>query len=266
MLSNYHTHSTYCDGKNTLEEILLYAIEKGCPSIGFSGHGYTPFDLKYCMKETRKYIDEISELKNKYGNRIEIYCGVEEDAFSYVNRNDFDYMIGSSHYIYKNDEYHPIDSNYEGFKKCLELYNFDVIKFSKDYYDAFVSYIHKRKPDIVGHFDLITKYDEMDIQYFLNNKEYLSLASNYLDKASDCDVIFEVNTGAMGRGIRKTPYLGEELLYILKKKGSKIILSSDSHSVDTLNFYFGEMEYILKNTGFKYVYELSKGEFVKRWI
>ena len=29
MLSNYHTHTTFCDGKNSHEEIVLFAIEKG---------------------------------------------------------------------------------------------------------------------------------------------------------------------------------------------------------------------------------------------
>ena len=63
MLANYHTHTSFCDGKNTPEEIVLYAIEKGFTSIGFSGHGYTPFDLRYCMKDTEGYIKEISRLK-----------------------------------------------------------------------------------------------------------------------------------------------------------------------------------------------------------
>lgn len=42
MLANFHTHSTFCDGKNTPEEIVLAALEKGFVSIGFSSHGYTP--------------------------------------------------------------------------------------------------------------------------------------------------------------------------------------------------------------------------------
>ena len=67
MLANYHTHTSFCDGKNTPEQIVLYAIEKGFTSIGFSGHGYTPFDLRYCMKDTAGYIEEISRLKDKYG-------------------------------------------------------------------------------------------------------------------------------------------------------------------------------------------------------
>ena len=266
MLANYHTHTTYCDGQNTPEEIVLYAIEKGFTSIGFSGHGYTPFDLRYCMKNTEGYIDEISGLKDKYGKKIEIYCGVEEDAFSYIERDKFDYIIGSSHYFKIGEKYYPIDSDYDYFKKCLEAFNYDVLKLAETYYSAFVNYISKRKPDIIGHFDVITKFDEIDTQRFLNNKEYLKIAEKYIKKAAEVDVIFELNTGAMSRKIRKTPYFGENLLYILKTHGSKLILSSDSHSVDTLNYCFDEMEYMLKDIGFDCVYELYKGEFRKRFI
>lgn len=266
MLANYHTHTTYCDGKNTPEEIVLYAIEKGISSIGFSGHGYTPFDLRYCMKDTIGYIEEISRLKNKYGKKIEIYCGVEEDAFSYVNRENFDYIIGSSHYFHVQDKYYPIDSNYDYFKKCLELFDYDVITLAKTYYRTFVSYITDRKPDIVGHFDVITKFDEIDKQLFLNNTQYLKLAQEYIKIAAQSDVFFEVNTGAMARGVRKTPYLGESLLHILKTQGGKVILSSDCHSIELLNYYFDEMKYILRDVGFNCVYELYKGEFIKRYI
>ena len=79
-------------------------------------------------------------------------------------------------------------------------------------------------------------------------------------------MIFEVNTGAISRGIRKTPYLGEELLYILKEKDSKVMLSSDSHSAETLDFYFEEAKKLLRDVGFEHVYELSKGVFCKRFI
>ena len=45
LIANYHTHTTFCDGQNTAEEVVLSAIDKGFSSIGFSGHGTTPFDL-----------------------------------------------------------------------------------------------------------------------------------------------------------------------------------------------------------------------------
>ncbi|MBE7046459.1 MAG: histidinol-phosphatase HisJ family protein [Ruminococcaceae bacterium] len=266
MLTNYHTHTTFCDGKNTPEEVILRAMEIGLSAIGFSGHGYTPFDTEYCMKDTDEYIKEISGLKEKYGDKIEIFCGAEEDAFACVKRDDFDYIIGSSHYIRVDGEYYPIDSGADTFKKCLEVSDNDPIKLAENYYSTFVDYILKRNPDIVGHFDLITKYDEIDTQLFSNNTEYLKLAEKYISKAAEADVIFEMNSGAISRGLRKTPYLSENMLYILKSKNSKIMLSSDSHSIETLNFYFEEMEYILRNVGFNCVYELHKDGFEKRFI
>ena len=60
MLTNYHTHTTYCDGNNTPEEVVKAAIDMGFDAIGFSGHGYTDYDLSYCMKDTQKYLAEIT--------------------------------------------------------------------------------------------------------------------------------------------------------------------------------------------------------------
>lgn len=37
MLTNYHTHSIFSDGKNTPEEIVQKAIEKGFGAVGFFG-------------------------------------------------------------------------------------------------------------------------------------------------------------------------------------------------------------------------------------
>lgn len=266
MLTNYHTHTTFCDGKNTPEEIVLYALDKGFKSIGFSGHGYTPFDLRYCMKNTGGYIKEVTALKEKYKGKIQIYCGVEEDAFAPVDRQNFDYIIGSSHYFCADGVCHPIDSGFDWFRKCLELFQFDVLKMAEVYYSCFVDYISERKPDIVGHFDLITKFDEMDEMRFLNNEAYIKIAEKYMCFAAQNDVIFEVNTGAIARGYRKAPYPAENLLYILKKHDAKLVLASDSHNLNNLDFYFKETKQMLKSIGFQHLYELDAGVFVKRSI
>ncbi|MBE7062315.1 MAG: histidinol-phosphatase HisJ family protein [Ruminococcaceae bacterium] len=266
MLTNYHTHTTYCDGESTPEEIVIQAIGNGFSAIGFSGHGYTPFDLRYCMKDTSGYREEIFRLKRKYGEKIQIYCGVEEDAFSFTNRADFDYSIGSSHYICVNGNYYPIDSGPAYFQKCLELFDGNAVRLAEAYYSAFTSYIARRKPDIVGHFDLITKYDECGDPQFLHSPAYLDTAEKYMKKAAENDVIFEVNTGAIARGLRKTPYPHERLLYTLKEQDGKLILSSDSHSAETLHFHFSETEALLRDIGFKAVYELYDGTFKKRFL
>lgn len=266
MLANFHTHTNLCDGKNTPEEVVLYAIDKGFSSIGFSGHGYTPFDLRYCMKDINGYIKTIKSLKEKYKNKIQIYLGIEEDASYLINREKFDYIIGSSHYFYINGEYHSVDSDSDYFNKCLKLFDDDAIKLSENYYKSFCEYILKRKPDIVGHFDLITKFEEIDTQRFLCNDDYLKLSENYMKEALKSDCIFEVNTGAMSRGVRSTPYPYENLLHLIKKQGGKIMLSSDSHQADTLDFNFKETKKHLLDIGFEYTYVIYDNEFKKDFL
>lgn len=263
MISNFHTHTTFCDGKNTPEEVVLAAIEKGFSVIGFSGHGYTDFDLRYCMKDSCGYIKEINRLKEKYKRDIQIYLGVEEDAFSPVNRSDFDYIIGSSHYFHINNQYYPIDSNYDYFKKCLDAFNYDVIRLSEVYYNCFCDYIKSRKPDIIGHFDLITKFDELDTSLFLNNMKYNKIAEKYVAEAAKSGCIFEVNTGAIARKLRTRPYPNENLLYALRKLGAKLILGSDSHNVETLDFGFDEVKKYIRDIGFTHLVTIFNGEFIK---
>lgn len=260
-LSNLHTHSTFCDGKNTPEEIVLSAIDKGFSSIGFSGHGYTPFDLRYCMKDTEGYIAEIHRLKSKYQGKISVLLGIEEDAFAPADRSKFDYIIGSSHYYCIDGKYFPIDSSYDYFKRCLVAFNYDVLKMAEVYYGSFCRYIASRKPDIIGHFDLITKFDEMDNSLFLENKEYRAIAEKYAIRAAECGCLFEVNTGAITRGLRTTPYPSEHLLHVLKKQDARLILSSDSHAIDTLDGIFEETKDYLYDLGFRYAYAPSGGCF-----
>ena len=105
--SNYHTHSLYCDGRNSPEEKVLEAIDLGCAAIGFSGHSSTPFDSGYCMDEGREeaYIREVRRLQKAYAGKIQIYLGIEQDYYSAPARQDYQYIIGSVHYIKKDGEY-----------------------------------------------------------------------------------------------------------------------------------------------------------------
>ena len=101
MLTNFHTHTNFSHGKENPEEIVIYAIENGFSSLGFTGHSYTDFDLSYCMTDTAGYMAEINRLKEKYKGKIQIYLGLEEDIFSKERPDGFDYIIGSAHYVKK---------------------------------------------------------------------------------------------------------------------------------------------------------------------
>lgn len=262
-LSNFHTHTMFCDGESTVDEIVKSAIEKGFSAIGFSGHGYTDFDLSYCMKDLGEYKRQVNAAKETYKKDIEVYLGLEEDAYYPANRAEYDYIIGSLHYVKKDEIYCPVDSNYEKFLKALEMFQNSPIKMAENYYDKFVGYILERRPDIVGHFDLLTKLDEQYGPYFMGNTEYEKLAEQALREALKSDCIFEINTGAISRGYRKTPYPAVNLLRVMQKENAKIILSADSHHKDTIDCAFDETRALLKDIGFTHTYTLYHNEFIK---
>ena len=107
--SNYHTHTIFCDGKDTPEELVQEAIRLGCPEIGFSGHSYTAFDESWCMSKegTKEYKACVRSLQKKYAGQIRILLGVEQDLYSEEPTDEYDYIIGSVHYVKKGEVYLP---------------------------------------------------------------------------------------------------------------------------------------------------------------
>lgn len=266
MLTNYHTHTTLCDGKNTPEEMVITAIEKGFSALGFSGHAVTDFDRGYCLQDINGYLTEIHRLKQAYHKEIQIYTGIEEDAFQWADRNPFDYLLGSSHYVKKDGIYYALDSGAEKLQAALDAFGGDTLLLAETYFSNFCNYIKKRKPDIVGHFDILTKYEETKTHCFLSDPAYHNIAEKYLKIAAQNDVIFEVNTGGIARGIRTNPYPYENLLHILKKEDAKLMLNSDSHRKDTLDCHFSEMRNFLKEIGFSALYIFYNNQFQKDFL
>ena len=84
MKQNLHTHSIFCDGKDTIEEMTLEAISKGFDILGFSGHGYLSID-DGSMRDTKGYISEVERIKSKYSSSIQIHLGIEEDMLGRIS-------------------------------------------------------------------------------------------------------------------------------------------------------------------------------------
>ena len=100
--SNYHTHTTYCDGADTPEELVLEAIRLGCPEIGFSGHSHlTEHEGSMTVQGTLDYCAEIRRLQKQYADRITVRLGIEQDIYSVIDRSLYDYVIGAVHWIEK---------------------------------------------------------------------------------------------------------------------------------------------------------------------
>jgi len=230
-VNNYHTHTRYCDGKDSPEELVLEAIRLGCEELGFSGHSYVPFD-DCCMtvEGTEAYKREIRALREKYAGRIKIFLGVEQDYYSPMPTEDYDYVIGSVHYVLKDGEYLPVDLSRESQIALVnEHYAGDYYAFIEDYYALVGDVYEKTGCDLVGHFDLITKFNEDGSLFDTAHPRYRAAAFKALDRLCEKPVLYEINTGAIARGYRTTPYPEPFLLGELQRRSMPLILSSDCH-------------------------------------
>ncbi len=235
-LSNYHTHSSFCDGADAPEEIVREAIRLGCPELGFSGHSHIPFD-DCCMsvEGTEAYKAEVRRLREKYADRIRIWLGVEQDIFGDLPTDDYDYVIGSVHFVYREGRYLSVDESRESFlDHVARFYGGDIIAFAEDYYALVAEVYERTRCRIVGHFDLITKYNEDDCLFDTADPRYRAAALRALDALADKPVLFEINTGAISRGYRRTPYPAPWIREELRSRGAGLILSSDCHRREDL--------------------------------
>lgn len=239
--SNFHTHTCLCDGKDTPEELVLQALELGCPALGFSGHSYAPYDEGYCMSvaQTAEYKAEIRRLQQKYAGRICIYMGIEQDFYSPSSTEGYDYVIGSVHYLYKNGAYLPVDASRQQQEQAVRAcYGGDWYAFAEDYYRTVAQVRERTGCRIVGHFDLATKFNEGDTLFSTRHPRYIRAVRQALDALAQADVTFEINTGAVARGYRSEPYPAREIVEELRRRGVKRILSSDCHSRENLLYGF----------------------------
>ena len=248
MIRNLHTHTLFCDGENSAEELVLKAIELGIDELGFSGHSYTFFDESYCMskQKTVEYKQEIHRLKEKYNEKIKILLGIEQDYYSNEPTDDYDYVIGSVHYVKKGEVYIPIDESKEILENAVKTYyNGDIYALIEDYYLCVSDIFNKTKCDIIGHFDLITKFNENNALFDENNERYIRAVDNALEKLFETDAIFEVNTGGMARGYKKTPYPSQRIIEKIKNRKKKLLFSSDCHNKEQLLYGFDLVEKLI---------------------
>lgn len=239
-----HMHTTFCDGKSSAEEMVLSAIEKGLKRVGISGHSYLPFD-DACMKEEAvdDYIKEIKRLKVKYQDEIEVLLGLEKDQCSKCDTAPYDYVIGSVHYLQIGEDHVCVDYGLDKMKAAVEKrFNGDYLAYAEYYYETIGGL---DDCDIVGHFDIVTKFNEREQLIDVESQRYRDAYKKAADKLLKRGLVFEINTGAISRGYRTSPYPSKEIIDYLKANGGKFILSSDAHHKDNIAFKFEDYEYLI---------------------
>ena len=248
---DYHMHTTLSDGANTHEEMILSAISKGLNEIGFSDHYSIKSPVPWGVDTDGIALLEkkVAEMKEKFGDRINILFGLEVDYFAeleseigqVLKRFDFDYVIGSIHYL--------DDWNYD-----TDLSRYP--EFANDYlYEWYFRELQKAIKsglfDYMAHPDLVKKHriwPETPKQLL-----YRETAKIF----ADAGAAYEVNTSGIDRPCGEF-FPGTELLSELYQAGVPVTLGSDSHSSGQIGRYFDEAKEMLRATGYQSLVRFKK--------
>lgn len=248
IFKDLHTHSCFCDGKNSPEEIVLAAIGKGLKTIGVVVHSYTSEDDSYCVKKenVKVFQAEMARLKVKYADKIEVLCGVEQDCTSTFSTEGFDYVIGSVHYFRVDGKLYNVDHSREELQRIVnDVFDGDYYAAVENYFESVKSLVGKFKLDIVGHFDLICKFNKGGALFDENHPRFINAFKSALDTLIPLNVPFEINTGAIARGYQDKPYPLPCTYSAIKARGGRFVISSDSHNKENLAFEYDKWKFML---------------------
>ena len=266
--SNFHNHTNYADGASSCEEMILAAIERGYRAFGISEHSHTivPFDEGnlFTIESQNAFFDEMRALQAKYADKIDVFYGIEHDILCGLPTDDAEYIVGSVHFVQPNGEFCFVDYGEDKQRETVaKHYNGDWYAFAEDYYAQVSQVASITKCNFVGHFDLVTKYNDSDRLFDTSHPRYRAAALTAMDEILKTCRVFEVNTGAMYRTGRAEQYPQTWLLSELLTRGGEVILSSDSHSAegDWIGYKFAEMDALLREVGFKHRKTLTRDGF-----
>ncbi len=266
-LQNLHTHTIYGDGKNTPEEMVLGAIRAGCGSLGFSEHSellpqHHSEGWAMAASSVPVYREEIQRLKKRYHGTIDIFLGLELDFDTPPLCSSYDYLIGSTHLVLKDGFYLSVDESPAALAQTIrEHFGGDSLAFVEAYYQREALVAEKTGCQIIGHFDLVTKFNEGSRFFDETHPRYITASIEALESLIKRDVIFEINTGAISRGYRSTPYPSPLLLKALRERGGRICITSDSHSADTITYAFSQTAELAQSCGFQETWILTQNGF-----
>ncbi len=251
-LADYHIHTTFCNHANgTMKQYVKYAISAGLSEMGFSDHNPLPtyFNNHYRMLpgDLSLYLDIINDLQTQFP-QITIRTGIEldyiEDATNYLEKfvaeNNFDFIIGSIHYLNINASQHLAYLN--------DIHDYKKMELFKIYFENVEKAVEAGLFDIIAHFDLPRRFwgdlDETSMSY----------AIHALELIKKNDICLEINTSGFRTKNVEEPFPGAKLLFLARDWDIPITLGSDAHHPRDVAGHFQEAIILLKEIGFKYIH------------
>lgn len=236
--SDTHMHSTYSDGSATILAMAEAAFEKGMTTIAITDHVPLPFDTRYAMKmeQVAAYRREITRVRGAFEGRMAVKAGLEieyipghKDWLASIASMDWDLTIASVHTLVVGSTPCLVNGNGAEFHTCLDKnFNQDIISLCRAYYQTLQEAIQTGWFDIVGHLDVLKKYNTNNRFFNETDDWYQKLVEDTLDAVRDRRMKLEINMGAMAHPVA-VPYPSPWIVKRAQKKGIALVMGSDAH-------------------------------------
>ncbi|MDD7416928.1 MAG: histidinol-phosphatase [Treponemataceae bacterium] len=289
MKTNYHTHSTFCDGKASIEAMIQDAIDSKFDILGFSSHAAFPYQSSWHLKNDKyeEYVSTVRKLALQYKAQIQIQLGFEADFIpmvlepSKIKLSQFepDFLIGAVHYAVNYDApyskgYPQEESNFPVNLFAVDGSEEEVREGLKNMFDgdgklACQMYFAIEREmatlkdfDIIAHPDIIRKrnaaikfFSEEDDWY---RREIRATAQVFANSGK----VVEVNYGGISRGTLNDTYPSLDFLKILNSMDVPVTISADAHGIGQLNNGYDFAVQQMKKAGYRDFYYLED----KKWL
>jgi histidinol-phosphatase (PHP family) len=228
MLVDYHTHTRLCKhADGVAEDYVRKALELGFDEVGCSDHSPLPngFDREHRMsldEFTVFYRPMVDDVQEKFDKKIKVRFGIEADYLpgteqyvkEFLEENDFDFVIGSVHFLG--------DWGFDNFRNVLRYEEKDVYEVYVDYFRTLKDAVASGMFDIVGHLDLVKVFG------YRPDRNYDDVLLDAMKAIKENGLVVEINTAGLRKPVGEI-YPGVEILEIIKEMKIPLTLGSDSH-------------------------------------
>ncbi|MBQ9150526.1 histidinol-phosphatase HisJ family protein [bacterium] len=253
MQADYHIHTNYSDDSSVnMEDYIKQAIALGYNELCFTDHIDYGAPFCFCC-DTKNYSKDIFQFQEKYKNKINIKFGMEfgaqahhKDYFQKIfNSHPFDFIILSFHLIHDKDLW---DRSFQKGKTQAQ--------FNREYYKEIYKTIQVYNDySVLGHLDLIRRYDDFGEMPFEFNKEIIEEILLHVIEANKG---IELNTSSFRYNLQDL-MPSVDILKFYKSLGGEIItIGSDSHYLNHFGYKISEMREFLKSIGYEYFCTFDK--------
>jgi histidinol-phosphatase (PHP family) len=248
--------------KDSLEDVIKAYIDQGFAWVGITEH-MAPLsdDFRYpdeveddqsaafLLSQFFTYFAECRALKEKYRDQIEIFSAFETETYEgaevfikqLVAELKPDYLVGSVHHVNSI----CIDFDEKHFRQAVTTAG-SLERLYVDYFDAQLQMLQALEPAVVGHFDLIRKFDPDYLQTLNNEKIWQRIRRN-LEFIASKNLIVDFNLRGFDKASEQYPSM--PVLKEALAMGIAIVPGDDSHGVASVGRNYERGIEILRSLG-----------------